>query len=44
MREKRYALPEQDTTLPRMEDLLGPLGDQLTRLYTEAQDKTNIYS
>lgn len=44
MREKRYALPEQDTALPRMEDLLGPLGDQLTRLYTESKEKTNIYS
>ena len=44
MREKRYALPEQDAALPRMEDLLGPLGDQLTRLYTESKEKTNIYS
>ena len=44
MRERRYALPEQETALPRMEDLLGPLGDQLSRLYTESHEKTNLYS
>lgn len=44
MREQRYALPEQEAALPRMEDLLGPLGDQLTRLYSTSQDKTNLYS
>lgn len=44
MREKSYVLPEQEISLPRMEDLLGPLGDQLTRLYTETNEQTNIYS
>jgi len=42
MRERRFALPEQEASLPKMEDLLGPLGDQLTRLYAESQMKTNI--
>ena len=44
MREKRYALPEQETALPRMEDLLEPLNEQLAHLYTESKEKTNILS
>lgn len=38
MREQRFVLQrrERETALPRVEDLLGPLGEQLTRLYGEA--------
>ena len=46
MREHRFVLPrqEQESTLPRVEDLLGPLGEQLTRLYGDAQAPTQFYS
>lgn len=38
MREQHFVLQrqEQEATLPGIEDLLGPLGEQLTRLYGEA--------
>ena len=38
MREHRFVLQrqEQEAVLPGIEDLLGPLGEQLTRLYGEA--------
>lgn len=46
MREHHFVLPrqEQEAALPRMEDLLGPLGEQLTRLYGDAQAPTQLYS
>ncbi|MCR4859898.1 MAG: hypothetical protein K5910_04460 [Bacteroidales bacterium] len=46
MREHRFVLPREarETVLPKVEDLLGPLGEQLTRLYGNAQDKTIFYS
>ena len=46
MRENHFVLPrqEQESTLPRVEDLLGPLGEQLTRLYGDAQAPTKLYS
>lgn len=44
MRGQQLILPEQETALPRIEDLLGPLGEQLSRLYTESREKTNFYS
>ena len=46
MREQRFILPRQaqESTLPRVEDLLGPLGEQLTRLYGDAQAPTQMYS
>ena len=46
MREHHFVLPrqEQETPLPRVEDLLGPLGEQLTRLYGDAQAPTQFYS
>ena len=46
MREHHFVLPrqEQETALPRVEDLLGPLGEQLTRLYGDAQAPTQFYS
>lgn len=46
MREHHFVLPrqEQEGTMPRVEDLLGPLGEQLTRLYGDAQAPTQFYS
>lgn len=46
MREHRFVLPRQaqETTLPKVEDLLGALGEQLTGLYGSVQAKTNFYS
>ena len=46
MREHRFVLPRQaqETTLPKVEDLLGALGEQLTGLYGGVQAKTNFYS
>lgn len=45
MREHRYILPRpEEPVLPPMEDLLGPLGEQLTRLYSDAQAQTNYIS
>lgn len=46
MREHRFVLPrrEREAVLPKVEDLLGPLGEQLTRLYSDAQSPTNLYS
>ena len=39
MREHRFILPRQEASLPPVEDLLGPLGEQLARLYGQAGDK-----
>lgn len=46
MREHLFVLPRsgQEPVLPKIEDLLGPLGEQLTHLYGEARDKINYYS
>ncbi|MCR4824077.1 MAG: hypothetical protein K5849_01840 [Bacteroidales bacterium] len=46
MREYHFVLPRggQETVIPKIEDLLGPLGEQLTHLYGDAQAKTNYYS
>ena len=45
MREHHYILPRpEEPVLPPMEDLLGPLGEQLTRLYSDAQAQTNYIS
>ncbi|MBO7575664.1 MAG: hypothetical protein J6S99_07665 [Bacteroidales bacterium] len=44
MREQNYILPHEEIVLPRLEDLLGPLGEQLTHLYTNANSETNLYS
>ena len=44
MRERQFALPPSEAVLPRIEDLLGPLGEQLTRLWSESGDPTNLYS
>ena len=46
MREHLFVLPRsgQVSTLPKTEDLLGPLGEQLTHLYGNAQAHTNYYS
>ena len=42
MRGQRIIFEHTETVLPRMEDLLGPLGEQLTRLYADGQSE-NIY-
>ena len=46
MREHRFVLPRQarEASLPQVSELLGPLGEQLTRLYGSVRDKTNFYS
>ena len=46
MREHLFVLPRsgQETVLPKIEDLLGPLGEQLTLLYGNAQAQTNYLS
>ena len=44
MREQNYILPHEEIILPRLEDLLGPLGEQLTHRYTNANSETNLYS
>ena len=46
MREHLFVLPRsaQETVLPKIEDLLGPLGEQLTHLYGNAQAQTNYLS
>ena len=46
MRENLFVLPRggQESVLPKIEDLLGPLGEQLTHLYGNAQAQTNYYS
>lgn len=46
MREHRFVLPrdERQGALPRIEDLLGPLGEQLTQLFGDVQAKTNFIS
>ncbi|MBR5076025.1 MAG: hypothetical protein IKX28_03320 [Bacteroidales bacterium] len=42
MRGHRFILPREETVLPKVEDLLGPLGEQLTRLYGQAGDDTRL--
>ena len=44
MHEHRFILPRRQDGLPRVEDLLGPLGEQLTRLYGQAGDETRFLS
>lgn len=44
MREQNYIFPHEEIVVPRLEDLLGPLGEQLTHLYTGAHSETNFYS
>ena len=46
MRGHGFILPRQEheAPLPRLQDMLGPLGEQLTHLLGSVQDKTNIYS
>ena len=44
MHEHRFILPRRQDALPRVEDLLGPLGEQLTRLYGQAGDDTRLLS
>ena len=44
MREKKYIFPQEEMNPPRLEDLLGPLGEQLTRLYANTASETNFYS
>ncbi len=44
MREQNYIFPHEEIVPPRLEDLLGPLGEQLTHLYTNAYSETNLYS
>ncbi len=45
MHGHNFILPRRSQAkLPRVEDLLGPLGEQLTRLYGQAGDKTRFLS
>ena len=46
MRDHHFVLPRQErqAPLPKVEDLLGPLGEQLTNLFGSVQAKTNFYS
>ena len=46
MRKNQFILPREASraTLPRLEDLMGPLGEELTRLFGNVQSKTNYYS
>ena len=44
MRERHFALPTADAHLPRIEDLMGPLGEQLTHLWGESGAPTQLYS
>jgi ATP-dependent Clp protease ATP-binding subunit ClpA len=44
MREKNYIYPHEEIVPPRVEDLLGPLGEQLTRLYANNASETTYYS
>ena len=45
MHGNRFILPRRSQVeLPRVEDLLGPLGEQLTRLYGQAGDNTRLLS
>ena len=46
MRDHHFVLPRQmqEAPLPKVEDLLGPLGEQLTHLFGSVQAKTNYYS
>lgn len=40
MREKKYTPELSEAVLPRVEELLGPLGEQLSRLYSGADTQT----
>ena len=46
MRKNQFILPHdaQQAPLPRLEDLMGPLGEELTRLFGSVQSKTNYFS
>lgn len=44
MREKNYIFPHGELVPPRLEDLLGPLGEQLTRLYANTPSETSYLS
>ena len=44
MREKNYIFPHGELVPPRLEDLLGPLGEQLTRLYANTASETSYLS
>ena len=44
MRGHKYTPEVSEAVLPRMEELLGPLGEQLTRLYSGARAETNYYN
>lgn len=46
MRAQRFVVnrQEQQAPLPKLEDLLGPLGEQLTQLFGDVQAKTNFIS
>ena len=44
MREQHIIFEQTETVLPRMEDLLGPLGEQLTRLYSDVQSDNHYLS
>ena len=44
MREKNYISPHGELVPPRLEDLLGPLGEQLTRLYANTASETSYLS
>ena len=44
MHGHRFILPREKTVLPKVEDLLGPLGEQLTRLYGQTGDDTRLLS
>jgi len=44
MREKNYIFPHGELVPPHLEDLLGPLGEQLTRLYANTASETSYLS
>ena len=44
MREKNYIFPHGELVTPRLEALLGPLGEQLTRLYANTASETSYLS
>jgi ATPases with chaperone activity, ATP-binding subunit len=44
MRERQVIPEPTGMALPRVEELLGPLGEQLTRLYAEARSETTFFS
>ena len=44
MREQHLIFEQAEIVLPHMEDLLGPLGEQLTRLYADVQSENHYLS